>query len=126
MADGRELDYFFLSWIFLSLFMGGQLTCSLIPAIVNDQRVARIADLILDFKELQYYIAAVAVDPAHEDDYNTEGWAALRQCSIDGQHILNCAAETRVPRARGGQEEQVKAELQQYVLGCGGTFKYLY
>lgn len=81
---------------------------------VNDQRTARVADLLSDFRTLQIYIAAVAVDPVHQDDYYTEGYAALRQCSIDGQHILNCAAETRVPRVRGGgPEEQAKAELQQ-------------
>lgn len=82
---------------------------------VNEERTARVADLLADFRTLQYYIAAAPVDPDSQDDYYTEGWAALRQCSIDGQHILNCAAETRTPRVRGGPEEQVKAELQQQV-----------
>jgi hypothetical protein len=81
--------------------------------IVNEQRTVRVADLLSDFRTLQYWIAAAPVDPEDQDDYYTEGWAALRQCSIDGQHILNCAAETRVPRVRGGPEEQEKAELQQ-------------
>lgn len=72
-----------------------------------------MADLISDFHTLQRWIADVPVDPENQDDYHTEGWAALRQCSIDGQHILNCAAETRVPRVRGGPEEQEKAQLQQ-------------
>lgn len=89
------------------------LVSRLILATVNDQRTARVADLLSDFRTLQYYIAAAPVDPEDQDDYYTEGWAALRQCSIDGQHILNCAAETRVPRVRGGPEEQAKAELQQ-------------
>ena len=89
---------------------------SLTDRIVNEQRTARVADLLADFRTLQYYIAAVPVDPQDQDDYYTEGWAALRQCSLDGQHILNCAAETRVPRVRGGPEEQAKAELQQYVI----------
>ncbi len=80
---------------------------------VNDQRAFRVADLISDFHTLQRWIASVPVDPENQDDYYTEGWAALRQCSIDGQHILNCAAETRVPRVRGGPEEQEKAQLQQ-------------
>jgi hypothetical protein len=81
--------------------------------IVNDQRAERVADLLSDFRTLQYYIAGAPTEPEHFDDYYCEGWAALRQCSIDGQHILNCAAETRVPRVRGGPEEQAKAELQQ-------------
>lgn len=83
--------------------------------LVNDQRTARVADLLSDFRTLQYYIAAAPTDPSNMDDYYTEGYAALRQCSLDGQHILNCAAETRVPRVRGGADEQAKAELQQYV-----------
>jgi hypothetical protein len=91
----------------------GLITSLLTCSTVNDQRTARVADLLSDFRTLQYYIAAVAVDPESQDDYYTEGYAALRQCSIDGQHILNCAAETRVPRVRGGPEEQAKAELQQ-------------
>lgn len=49
----------------------------------------------------------------HPDDYYTEGWAALRQCSLDGQHILECAADTTVPSAQGGEDEQAKAELKQ-------------
>lgn len=81
--------------------------------IVNDQRATRVADLLADFRNLQYYIAGAPVDPPSQDDYYTEGWAALRQCAIDGQHILNCAADTRVPSVRGGPEEQEKAELQQ-------------
>lgn len=50
------------------------------------------------------------------DDYYTEGWAALRQCAMDGQHILNCGADVTVPRATGGPDEQAKAELKQCVL----------
>lgn len=49
------------------------------------------------------------------EDYYTEGWAALRQCALDGQHILNCGADTTVPQANGGPEEQEKAELKQFV-----------
>lgn len=83
---------------------------------LNDARTARVADLLSDFRNLQYYIASAPNDPPNQEDYYTEGWAALRQCYIDGQHVLNCAAETRVPRARGGPEEQAKAELQQVML----------
>jgi hypothetical protein len=96
-----------------------QIERGLTRATVNDERTARIADLLSDFRTLQYYIAAAPVDPQAQDDYHTEGWATLRQCHVDGQHVLNCAADTRVPRVRGGPEEQAKAELQQYVKsGC--------
>ncbi|CAG8955068.1 hypothetical protein HYFRA_00007082 [Hymenoscyphus fraxineus] len=83
---------------------------------LNEQRTIRVADLLSDFRTLQYYIASAPADPPNQDDYYTEGWAALRQCSIDGQHVLNCAAETRVQRVRGGVEEQNKAELIQVTL----------
>ncbi|KAI3326101.1 hypothetical protein HD806DRAFT_434303 [Xylariaceae sp. AK1471] len=83
---------------------------------LNDYRTARVADVLSDFRTLQYYIAAAPTEPQHTEDYYTEGWAALRQCAIDGQHILNCAADVTVPQARGGEEEQTKAELKQVLL----------
>ncbi|KAI0913968.1 hypothetical protein F4823DRAFT_558551 [Ustulina deusta] len=83
---------------------------------LNDYRTARVAEVLSDFRTLQYYIAAAPTDPLHTEDYHTEGWAALRQCSLDGQHILNCAADVTVPHARGGEEEQTKAELKQVLL----------
>ncbi|ORY65257.1 uncharacterized protein BCR38DRAFT_194048 [Pseudomassariella vexata] len=82
----------------------------------NEFRTARVAEILSDFRTLQYYIAAAPVDPANSEDYYTEGWAALRQCALDGQHILNCAADTSVPETTGGEEEQAKAELKQVAL----------
>lgn len=117
MADGRESIGYFLSRIFPLPVLsnnGSKIWKQLTLNTVNDQRTARVAELLSDFRTLQYYIAGAPVDPPDQGDYYTEGWAALRQCSIDGQHILNCAAETRVPNVRGGPEEQAKAELQQY------------
>ncbi|KAI1389915.1 uncharacterized protein F4822DRAFT_428256 [Hypoxylon trugodes] len=81
---------------------------------LNDYRTARVAEVLDEFRTTQYYISAVPSDPPNSEDYYTEGWAALRQCSLDGQHILNCAADTSVPQATGGDEEQAKAELKQY------------
>ncbi|KAH8671153.1 hypothetical protein BX600DRAFT_240148 [Xylariales sp. PMI_506] len=83
--------------------------------IVNDYRTARVAEILSDFRTLQYYIAAAPVEPENSEDYFTEGWAALRQCALDGQHILNCAADTSVPQAID-QDEQEKAELKQVLL----------
>ncbi|KAK0708812.1 hypothetical protein B0T21DRAFT_387539 [Apiosordaria backusii] len=83
---------------------------------LNEYRTARVAELLSDFRTLQYYIAAAPVNPTDMDDYYTEGWAALRQCALDGQHILNCAADITVPRASGGADEQAKAELKQVLL----------
>ena len=82
---------------------------------MNDYRTARVAEILDDFRTLQYYIAAVSTEPPQSEDHYTEGWAALRQCAIDGQHILECAADTSVPEPSGGEEEQRKAELKQSV-----------
>ncbi|KAL2021821.1 hypothetical protein VTK56DRAFT_6595 [Thermocarpiscus australiensis] len=83
---------------------------------LNEYRTARVAELLSDFRTLQYYIAAAPCNPPNMDDYYTEGWATLRQCALDGQHILHCAADITVPRATGGPEEQAKAELKQVHL----------
>lgn len=83
--------------------------------LVNEYRTARVAEILDDFRTLQYHIAAAPTEPPNTDDHYTEGWAALRQCAIDGQHILECAADTSVPSPDGGEEEQMKAELKQYV-----------
>lgn len=74
-----------------------------------------MAEVLSDFRTLQYYIAAAPVDPDNMDDYYTEGWAALRQCALDGQHILNCGADITVPQSNGDPDEQAKAELKQSV-----------
>ncbi|KAI5462631.1 hypothetical protein BGZ63DRAFT_219909 [Mariannaea sp. PMI_226] len=82
----------------------------------NEYRTARVGEVLADFRTLQYYIAAAPVNPQDSSEYYTEGWAALRQCSLDGQHILEVAADTSVPEASGGEEEQTKAELKQVLL----------
>ncbi|KAK8056477.1 hypothetical protein PG993_001704 [Apiospora rasikravindrae] len=83
---------------------------------VNEFRTARVAEVLSDFRTLQYYIAAAPTDPVETEDYHLDGYAALRQCALDGQHILNCAADTSVPQTSGGEEEQRKAELKQVLL----------
>lgn len=81
--------------------------------VVNDFRTARVAEVLSDFRSIQYFIAAAPVDPPNMDDYYTEGWATLRQSNMDGQRILNCGADTSVPEESGGAEERAKAELKQ-------------
>ncbi|TIC92778.1 hypothetical protein CH35J_010296 [Colletotrichum higginsianum] len=83
---------------------------------LNMYRTIRVGEVLSDFRTLQYYIAAAPTDPTNMEDYYTEGWAALRQCSLDGQHILDCAADTSVPTVNGGPLEQEKAELNQCML----------
>ncbi|KAK3953752.1 hypothetical protein QBC32DRAFT_110623 [Pseudoneurospora amorphoporcata] len=84
---------------------------------LNPLREARVAELLLDFRTLQFLIAAAPTSPGNPDDYYTEGWAALRQCALDGQHILDCAADISIPCASGpGPDEQAKAQLKQILL----------
>ncbi|KAH7326218.1 hypothetical protein B0I35DRAFT_129145 [Stachybotrys elegans] len=82
---------------------------------LNPYRTARVAEILADFQTLQYYIAAAPAEPDNSDDYYTEGWGTLRQCAIDGQNILDVAADTSVPVA-SGEDEQQKAELKQVLL----------
>lgn len=84
--------------------------------LVNEYRTARVAEVLADFRTLQYYIVSAPAEPSNAEDYYTEGWAALRQCAIDGQYILECAADTKVPVTNGGEAEQAKAELKQCVI----------
>ncbi|KAK0755034.1 hypothetical protein B0T18DRAFT_425324 [Schizothecium vesticola] len=83
---------------------------------LNEYRRARVAELLCDFYGLQYIITSVPVDPDNSEDYLTEGWAAMRQCMIDGQRILDTGADTSVPGASGGSAEQEKAVLKQCYL----------
>ncbi|EGS18368.1 uncharacterized protein CTHT_0063930 [Thermochaetoides thermophila DSM 1495] len=81
---------------------------------VNPRRTARVAELLNDFRTLQYWITEGPKGPVHPDDYYAAGWVELRQCLEDGKHILDCAADITVPMAHGGPDEQVKAQLQQH------------
>ncbi|KAG6000634.1 hypothetical protein E4U54_001348 [Claviceps lovelessii] len=83
---------------------------------LNECRTARVAEILADFRTLQYYITSAVTEPGNADDYYAEGWTILRQCAMDGHHILECAADTRVPVTDGGELEQMKAELKQVLL----------
>ncbi|KAI1083377.1 hypothetical protein F5B20DRAFT_577058 [Whalleya microplaca] len=76
-------------------------------------RQVRIAEILSDFRTLQYYVAAAPVDPLDSEDYYTEGWAVLRQCALDGRYILNLPADMTAPN---GKDTEAKAELKQVIL----------
>ncbi|KKA30950.1 hypothetical protein TD95_001321 [Thielaviopsis punctulata] len=88
----------------------------MISTTVNQYRQMRVAHLLTEFRTLQHYIANAPQTPNDMTEYYTEGWTALRNCHADGQHILDCAADTSVPTPNGGPDEQSKAELQQIHL----------
>ncbi|KAG6110141.1 hypothetical protein E4U13_005492 [Claviceps humidiphila] len=83
---------------------------------LNECRTARVAEVLADFRTLQFYISSAPSEPQNAEDTYTEGWETLRQCVLDGHHILECAADMRVPVAEGGDLEQTKAELRHVLL----------
>ncbi|KAG5957335.1 hypothetical protein E4U57_001849 [Claviceps arundinis] len=83
---------------------------------LNECRTARVAEVLADFRTLQFYISSAPSEPQNAEETYTEGWETLRQCVLDGHHILECAADMRVPVAEGGDLEQTKAELRHVLL----------
>lgn len=71
---------------------------------LNESRKARLAEVFADFRTLQYLIASSSDKPENDEDYDTEGWAVLRQCTIDLQYIVDVAADA-VPATQWGEEE---------------------
>lgn len=82
---------------------------------VNECRIARIAEILSDFRILQLRIAAAPTTPECPEDVHTVGWAVLRQCAIDARHILDCAADIKGTTAQGEAQEMTKSELRQCV-----------
>jgi hypothetical protein len=70
----------------------------------------RVAEIMSDFRNLQYYIAQIRATPTAEE-YYLEGYTLLRQCAADAQAILSApfAAATTSP---GGNPEREKAQLR--------------
>ncbi|KAK1756815.1 hypothetical protein QBC47DRAFT_443449 [Echria macrotheca] len=83
---------------------------------LNEYRQHRVLQLLGDFTNIQVFITSVPAEPENPEDRNTEGWAALRQCYIDGQQILQAGMDFTVPTSSGGTDEQDKAELKKCYL----------
>jgi hypothetical protein len=77
---------------------------------VNDARAIRIAEIMSDFRNLQYYLSQLRATPTAEE-YYLEGYSLLRQCSSEAQAILDApfAAATTSP---GGDAEREKTQLR--------------
>ena len=82
---------------------------------VNEYRIARVAEVLSDFRDLQHCIASGNVSAPCQADHFTPAWTMLRQCVAEGQFILECSADTSYPVGRN-EHEQKKLELQQYVI----------
>jgi hypothetical protein len=77
---------------------------------VNDARAIRVAEIMTDFRNLQYYLNQLHVTPTAEE-YYLEGYALLRQCTSEAQAVLGTpfAAGTSTP---GGDPEREKQQLR--------------
>ncbi|KAF2503371.1 hypothetical protein BU16DRAFT_38529 [Lophium mytilinum] len=81
---------------------------------LNDARAMRVAEIMSDFRNLQYYIAQIRATPTAEE-YYLEGYALLRQCATEAQAVLSApfAASTTSP---DGNPEREKAQLRSIIL----------
>ena len=81
----------------------------MVPA-VNDARALRVAEIMSDYRNLQYYLAQLQATPAPEEFY-LEGYALLRQCIAEAQALLNTPFQAAAP-APGGNPERQKQQLR--------------
>ena len=97
-----------LDKMFHSPFPSEQLLTDVPP--VNDARAIRVAEIMSDFRNLQYYLSQLRPTPTAEE-YYLEGYSLLRQCSAEAQTILATpfAATTG---ATGGDPEREKQQLR--------------
>ena len=83
----------------------------LIPCfIVNDARAIRIAEIMSDFRNLQYYLSQLRPSPTAEE-YYLEGYSILRQCITEAQTIL-ATPFTATSAAASGDPEHDKQQLR--------------
>ncbi|KAF2186228.1 hypothetical protein K469DRAFT_687224 [Zopfia rhizophila CBS 207.26] len=81
---------------------------------LNDARAIRVAEIMTDFRNLQYYLSQLRVTPTAEE-YYLEGYSLLRQCTSEAQAILDApfSAATTSP---GGDAEREKAQLKSIIV----------
>jgi hypothetical protein len=74
----------------------------------------RVAEIMADFRNLQYYIAQIQVSPEPED-YYLEGYTLLRACITEAQAILASPYAYGSASHPQGELETEKTQLQAYV-----------
>ncbi|KAF2732858.1 hypothetical protein EJ04DRAFT_535800 [Polyplosphaeria fusca] len=81
---------------------------------LNDARAMRVAEIMSDFRNLQYYLSQLRATPTAEE-YYLEGYSLLRQCSDEAQAILDApfSATTTSP---GGDSEREKTQLRGVIV----------
>lgn len=87
------------------------LTPSRASDIVNDARALRVAEIMNDFRTLQYHISQQKTSPPSEDSQK-EGYALMRQCSTEAQALLASQYNPGTSQNAGDDGEKEKAQLQ--------------
>ncbi|KAM3511848.1 hypothetical protein MY11210_004466 [Beauveria gryllotalpidicola] len=82
---------------------------------LNEYRITRVAEVLSDFRHLQYCITSANTNAPSQTEYHTPAWNLLRQCLADGKFILDCSADLSFPVGRN-EHEQKKLELQHVLL----------
>ena len=80
---------------------------------VNHARAMRVTEIMNDFRLLQHHIAQIRVEPSREEA-ELCGYKILRRAISQAQAVLNQPFIASLP-APGGDPEQEKAQLRQYV-----------
>ncbi|QDS70600.1 hypothetical protein FKW77_000311 [Venturia effusa] len=81
----------------------------------NDARAMRVAEIMADFRNLQYYIAQIQANPPPED-YYLEGYTLLRACVTEAQAILASPYAHGPAEHPQGELETEKSQLQAVII----------
>jgi hypothetical protein len=71
----------------------------------------RVAEIMADFRNLQYYISQIQANPPPED-YYLEGYTLLRACVTEAQAILTSPYAFGAGSHPQGEAEAEKSQLQ--------------
>jgi hypothetical protein len=78
--------------------------------LVNHARAMRVAEIMNDFRNIQFSIASLQANPSPEE-YYLEGYALLRQCVAEA-HSLLTQEYAHSPQHPGGDAEAEKSLLK--------------
>lgn len=77
---------------------------------VNNARAMRVAEIMNDFRNLQYYLSNIQVTPSAQD-YYLEGYVMLRSCVAEAQGVLASPYSYTSQHPQGDPEAE-KVQLQ--------------
>ncbi|KAF2197391.1 hypothetical protein GQ43DRAFT_451735 [Delitschia confertaspora ATCC 74209] len=82
---------------------------------LNDARAIRVAEIMTDFRNLQYYLSQLSASPTAEE-YYLEGYALLRQCTDEARQILAAPFAGSTASSPSGNPEQEKVQLRRIIV----------